>query len=170
MKTTAEQRALWKRARCWRPDEVIALLDDLDEALAASTHRGEALERVAEAVGYPRGAHYADVLGRIDDLVSEVARLRADLARVSEELGLPPGIGPAPGELQRLLLAADEHARLRAVADAGRAWVAAADAATEAADAFYAGGPIQAAVDTAHAANQAALALRAALARLDGGR
>lgn len=29
--------------------------------------------------------------------------LRADLARISAELGLPPRIGPAPGELARLL-------------------------------------------------------------------
>lgn len=30
-------------------------------------------------------------------------RLKEDLARISEEMGLPPGIGPAPGELRRLL-------------------------------------------------------------------
>jgi len=29
--------------------------------------------------------------------------MAADLARISEELGLPPGIGPAPGELRRML-------------------------------------------------------------------
>jgi len=38
-----------------------------------------------------------------DRLAAEVRALRADLARVSEELGLPPSIGPAPGELRRLL-------------------------------------------------------------------
>lgn len=31
----------------------------------------------------------------------ELTALKADLARVSEELGLPPTIGPAPGELKR---------------------------------------------------------------------
>lgn len=40
---------------------------------------------------------------------SEVQRLRSELARVSEEMGLPSGVGPAPGELRRLL--ADDDAR-----------------------------------------------------------
>lgn len=86
MRTTAEQRATMRAALAdetyadLNRDEVrdvLALLDDLDEVLAESTHRGETLERVAEAVGYPRGAHYGDVLGRIDELVAERDRLRA---------------------------------------------------------------------------------------------
>lgn len=39
----------------------------------------------------------------VERLKAENEALRADLARVSAELGLPPGIGPAPGELARLL-------------------------------------------------------------------
>jgi len=35
-----------------------------------------------------------------DDDREEIARLKADLARISDELGLPPGIGPAPGVIQ----------------------------------------------------------------------
>ena len=37
--------------------------------------------------------------------------LRCDLARISTELGLPPTIGPAPGEIARLVT---EVSRLRA--------------------------------------------------------
>ena len=34
---------------------------------------------------------------------TRIAALEADLARISEEMGLPPTIGPAPGALRRLL-------------------------------------------------------------------
>jgi len=34
-------------------------------------------------------------------LLDELGALRADLARISEEYGLPPTIGPAPGEIKR---------------------------------------------------------------------
>lgn len=33
----------------------------------------------------------------------EINALRSDLARISDEMGLPPFIGPAPGELRRML-------------------------------------------------------------------
>lgn len=38
---------------------------------------------------------------KVAEVEAERDALRADLARISEELGLPPGIGPAPGELRR---------------------------------------------------------------------
>lgn len=37
-----------------------------------------------------------------EGLKSQVVNLQVELGRVSEELGLPPGVGPAPGELRRL--------------------------------------------------------------------
>ena len=37
------------------------------------------------------------------EIVAENERLKADLARVSVEFGLPPTIGPAPGEIARIL-------------------------------------------------------------------
>ena len=37
------------------------------------------------------------------DQREEMNALRNDLARISNEMGLPPGIGPAPGELRRML-------------------------------------------------------------------
>lgn len=43
--------------------------------------------------------------------------LRVDLARISAELGLPPRIGPAPGELARLL------GYLRALCREAATWV-----------------------------------------------
>ena len=62
-------------------------------AARAAQHRGETLERVAEAVGYPRGAHYGDVLGRIDEIVAERDRLRA-LCREAADRLVPPGTPP----------------------------------------------------------------------------
>jgi len=40
---------------------------------------------------------------RAEEAEAEALALRADLARISEEMGLPPTIGPAPGTLKRLL-------------------------------------------------------------------
>jgi len=45
------------------------------------------------------------------ELVAERDALRADLARISRELGLPPGIGPAEGEITRLLGLSVERAQ-----------------------------------------------------------
>jgi hypothetical protein len=39
----------------------------------------------------------------ITRLQDEIAQLRKNLAQISDELGLPPMMGPAPGELRRLL-------------------------------------------------------------------
>ena len=45
-----------------------------------------------------------------ESLVAEITALRNQLANISEELGLPPTIGPAPGELKRILEAAQKDA------------------------------------------------------------
>ena len=48
------------------------------------------------------------------ELLAENEALRADLARVSAEFGLPPGIGPAPGEIARIISGLrTENERLR---------------------------------------------------------
>lgn len=55
-------------------------------------------------------------------LSSENARLRADLARVSEEMGLPPTVGPAAGEIRRMCTISEQmHAELRALREVARA-------------------------------------------------
>lgn len=46
--------------------------------------------------------------------LAEIEQLRAELARVSDELGLPPSIGPAPGALRQILGHAAEGITLRA--------------------------------------------------------
>ena len=56
-------------------------------AARAAQHRGETLERIAEAVGYPRDAHYGDVLGRLDEIVAERDRLRALCREAAGYLG-----------------------------------------------------------------------------------
>jgi hypothetical protein len=57
-------------------------------------------------------------------LLDELGALRADLARISEEYGLPPTIGPAPGEIKRreqlLKDYRDDLAAARAVLDTAR--------------------------------------------------
>lgn len=60
-------------------------------------------------------------------LLGEIERLRADLARVSAEMGLPPTIGPAPGEIERTMR---EHAETRAQLAALREAASASAAAT----------------------------------------
>ena len=71
MRTTAEQRALWRRARCWRPDDVLALLDDLDEALA-EVARLRAVADAARDVAalchaeHPALEHLRAALARLD--------------------------------------------------------------------------------------------------------
>ena len=57
----------------------------------------------ARGSAYALRAYAIPIAEHRDALAAEVRALRADLARVSEELGLPPSIGPAPGELRRLL-------------------------------------------------------------------
>lgn len=56
--------------------------------------------------------------------------LRADLARISAELGLPPRIGPAPGELARLV------GDLRALCCEAATWIG-EQPGTEAGHALY---------------------------------
>jgi hypothetical protein len=41
----------------------------------------------------------AELMAAAPELLAENERLRADLARVSLELGLPPTIGPVPGQI-----------------------------------------------------------------------
>lgn len=58
---------------------------------------------------------------------AEIESLRADLARVSEELGLPPTIGPAPGWLKETIARAKSErvafiAVLRMFVEAEEAW------------------------------------------------
>lgn len=66
-----------RRADAWLVVALANAAPALIAAARAAQHRGETLGRVAEAVGYPRDAHYGDVLGRIDELVAELDRLRA---------------------------------------------------------------------------------------------
>jgi len=70
-----------------------------------------AQKALAEA-GVSAGADGAIAPGVVR-LMEERDALRADLARVSEEMGLPQMVGPAPGELRRSLrLGKDALARL----------------------------------------------------------
>lgn len=57
-------------------------------------------------------AYNEAVENEIDRLRAEGEALRADLARVSAEMGLPPGIGPAPGEIARLMAMLTPNAAL----------------------------------------------------------
>lgn len=66
-----------RRADAWLVVALANAAPALIAAARAAQHRGETLGRVAEAVGYPRDAHYGDVLGRIDEIVAERDRLRA---------------------------------------------------------------------------------------------
>lgn len=60
---------------------------------------------------------------RIEHDAAEIKRLRADLARISEEMGLPPTVGPAPGALKRIVAWANDAGPLRAFArDVMAAW------------------------------------------------
>jgi hypothetical protein len=43
------------------------------------------------------------LLEAITSLTARIAELEAELARVSDEFGLPPTIGPAPGEIKRII-------------------------------------------------------------------
>jgi hypothetical protein len=53
----------------------------------------------------------AQLCAAAPELLAENERLRADLARVSVEFGLPPTIGPAPGQITAMR---QESARIRA--------------------------------------------------------
>ena len=48
-------------------------------------------------------AELAALRGEMERLRAENKALRDDLARISEEMGLPPTIGPAPGVLKRIM-------------------------------------------------------------------
>jgi hypothetical protein len=82
-------------------------LDELDRKRAAlppaimayAPHRLPPDEPIV--VMYTQSA--ADILNAYPALAAEIRALRADLTRVSEEMGLPSGIGPAPGEIRRLV-------------------------------------------------------------------
>ena len=54
---------------------------------------------VREALEAGATEHVLDAAKRV---MAERDALKSDLARVSEELGLPPGIGPAAGEIRKL--------------------------------------------------------------------
>lgn len=49
------------------------------------------------------GDDLAQVKRKLAAKQDEVAELRQELGAVSEEFGLPKGIGPAPGEIKRIL-------------------------------------------------------------------
>ena len=76
---------------------------------------------------------------RADISAKRIRELEADLARISEELGLPPTIGPAPGWLKRNLgdgIEAVQRARtlelaLRILAEAADAYAADQSHATD---------------------------------------
>jgi hypothetical protein len=98
----------------WRTDKLPTLVrrivadlqaklgDALAETQRIAVQRNRFMdERDAEI---ERGNKYRDKAERAaGEWQAEVSALRADLARISEEMGLPPTIGPAPGELRRLL-------------------------------------------------------------------
>lgn len=67
-----------ERCECWSSGAVLLLPDGRCAVHLVPTETDEQIRRDRDA-------------------------LRADLARISAELGLPPRIGPAPGELARLL-------------------------------------------------------------------
>lgn len=48
-------------------------------------------------------AELAALRGEMERLRAENKALRDDLARISEEMGLPPTVGPAPGVLKRFM-------------------------------------------------------------------
>lgn len=78
-------------------------------------------------VAEERAKDAGTILRAYPALAAEIRALRADLARVSEEMGIPSGIGPAPGEIRRLVEHVAERdagiLALREVAEAARAFV-----------------------------------------------
>ena len=77
------------------------------EARAALAGKGQAMTPKADEHLDAIEDVIKDLSPQGEQYVAEVQALKADLARVSTELGLPPTIGPAPGEIRRFVVGLD---------------------------------------------------------------
>ncbi|HET6496410.1 MAG TPA: hypothetical protein VFH61_13715 [Thermoleophilia bacterium] len=80
-----------------------AVLDNWEQLELAIQDRDVARRACAAFCGDNERLIKAARAETVGDALMQIGQLWADLARISDEMGLPPTIGPAPGELRRIL-------------------------------------------------------------------